>query len=65
MKRFLYNILAFVLLLPFYALILIKRVHGTLILAIYSIIRMDVAPYNWFDKLDTFMNKLDKNYDNA
>ena len=60
MRRFLLNVIAFVLLLPLYVLWVVSWLYDCLVEAIIKFVvnGRKVEPYKWFDELDTRMNNL-------
>lgn len=60
MRRFLLNVIAFVLLLPLYVLWVVSWLYDCLVEAIIKFVvnGRKVESYKWFDKLDTRMNNL-------
>lgn len=60
MRRFLLNVIAFVLLLPLYVLWVVSWLYGCLVKAITKFVvnGRKVESYKWFDELDTRMNNL-------
>lgn len=60
MRRFLLNIITFVLVLPLYVLWIVSWLYECLVEAIMKFVvnGRKVEPYKWFDKLDTIMDNL-------
>ena len=60
MRRFLLNVIAFVLLLPLYVLWVVSGLYDCLVEAIVKFVvnGRKVEPYKWLDELDTRMNNL-------
>lgn len=58
MRRFLLNVIAFVLLLPLYVLWVVSWLYDCLVEAIIKFVvnGRKVESYKWFDELDTRMN---------
>lgn len=60
MRRFLLNVIAFILLLPLYVLWVVSWLYACLVEAIVRFVvnGRKVEPYKWFDELDTRMNNI-------
>jgi hypothetical protein len=62
MKRCLFNILVFILMLPSYVLLLVSYVYKKSTLPIIMLIgRLKIMPYRWFEIIDRQMYKIYEN----